>query len=202
MQIDESVTMWIAQLKQGDEGAAEKLWRLYFQRMVHLARRKLDGAARQVADEEDVAASAFRSFCTGARDGKFQQLHDRSSLWPLLLAITGNKAVDLIRRNNRLKRGGALREVTTAGPENSSVSLDELLAQSPTAELEAQLAEEFELLMQRLDTARDTDLRRITCWKLEGDSNEQIAERLGCARRTVERKLRLIAALWSKDQPE
>lgn len=72
--------------------------------MVVLARRRLEGTARAAADEEDVALSAFRSFCLGAREGRFPQLQDSGSLWPLLMVITANKSVDLTRRNNRLRR--------------------------------------------------------------------------------------------------
>ncbi|MCA9205898.1 MAG: hypothetical protein KDA59_22745, partial [Planctomycetales bacterium] len=67
----DTVAVWIEQLKAGDSQAAQKLWEAYFQQMVDLARRKLEGARRGVADEEDVALSAFKSFCLAARNGKF-----------------------------------------------------------------------------------------------------------------------------------
>ena len=57
-----TVTLWIDQLKAGDAQAAQRLWETYFQRMVELARRKLEGAKKGAADEEDVALSAFKSF--------------------------------------------------------------------------------------------------------------------------------------------
>src|SRR5262249_15198784 len=63
--------------------AAQKLWEGYFQKMVGLARQKLQGLPRRAADEEDVALSAFNSFCLGAGAGRFPQLSDRDSLWPL-----------------------------------------------------------------------------------------------------------------------
>src|SRR5690242_9105116 len=93
-----TVTHWIGQLKVGDEAAAQKLWESYFQRMVELAHQKLLGLPRRAADEEDVALSAFNSFCQGASRGRFPQLCDRNSLWPLLVAITAHKAIDLLRR--------------------------------------------------------------------------------------------------------
>ena len=58
-----SVTRWIGQLQTGDPAAAQLLWDRYFRRMVGLARKKLEGAKRGAADEEDVALSAFDSFC-------------------------------------------------------------------------------------------------------------------------------------------
>jgi hypothetical protein len=47
---------------------------------------------RGVADEEDVALSAFNSFCLGAEQGHFAQLFDRDNLWRGLVTITARKA--------------------------------------------------------------------------------------------------------------
>src|SRR6516164_352846 len=108
-----SVTEWIGQLRGGDAEAAQKLWEGYFQKMVELARRKLQGLPRRAADEEDVAFSAFKSFCLGASAGRYPQLGDRDSLWPLLVSITAHKAVDLMRHEHRRKRGGPPPEAGT-----------------------------------------------------------------------------------------
>jgi hypothetical protein len=35
---------------------------------------------------------------------------------------------------------------------------------------------------------------------MEGDTTEQIAAKLGCVTRTVERKVRLIRSLWEKEE--
>lgn len=199
MQIDESVTQWINQLRDGDAVAAQQLWESYFQRMVELARRRLDGVSRQMADEEDVALSAFKSFCIGAREGRFTQLTDRTNLWPLLIAITANKAIDLIRYNNRAKRGGG---ATLNGvPKNRAepISLDQVFSTEPSPEFALQLTDEFEQLLERLEDAKDLDLPKIAVWKMDGENNSEIALRLNCTRRTVERKLRLIASLWSTE---
>ena len=67
------VRIWISQLKEGDPVAAQQLWDIYFGRMVKAARLKLHGAPGRIADEEDVALSAFKSFCRGTRDGRFPQ---------------------------------------------------------------------------------------------------------------------------------
>src|SRR5438105_2846845 len=101
-----SVTSWLVQLKAGDPAAAQPLWERYFQRMVGLARQRLQGARRRDPDEEDVALSAFDSFCQGAMRGRFPQLADRDDLWRLLVVITARKALDLLKRRGRLKHGG------------------------------------------------------------------------------------------------
>src|SRR6266852_4950772 len=109
MSAPDSVTNWLVHLKAGDAAAAQALWERYFPRMVALARKRLHGA-RLPQDEEDVALSAFDSFCRGAQEGRFPNLADRDDLWRLLLVITARKALDQLERQGRLKRGrGQLR---------------------------------------------------------------------------------------------
>lgn len=191
----ESVTLWVEGLRQGDQLAAQRLWERFFLRMVGLARRKLDGSAKRIGDEEDVAVSAFKSFCRGAQEGRFPRVADRDGLWALLMAIVANKSVDHIRRENRQKRGGS--------PENGErlvdvEVLDELVAAEPTPELAAQIAEEFSHLMLALDEAGDPALKRIVLARMEGREAPEIAASVGCTRRTIERKLALVRRLWGK----
>ena len=100
------VTTWVEQLRAGNRAAAQHLWECYFSRLVGLARQKLQGLPRRAADEEDVALSAFDSFCRGVARGRFPLLDDRDDLWALLVVITVRKAIDLRQRENRQKRGG------------------------------------------------------------------------------------------------
>src|SRR5437773_1049298 len=101
-----SVSQWIARLKTGEEAAAQHLWEGYFRRLVDRARRKLAGTPLRSADEEDVALSAFDSFCRGAAQGNFPRLDDRDDLWQLLVLIADRKAVDLVHHERRPRRGG------------------------------------------------------------------------------------------------
>src|SRR5215468_5927517 len=99
-----SVTHWLDGLRTGESVAARKLWENYFQRLVELARKKLRALPRAAADEEDVALSAFDSFCRGAEHGRFPRLEDRHDLWQVLLMLTQRKAADLIQHEAREKR--------------------------------------------------------------------------------------------------
>ena len=76
-----SVTAWLDLLKTGDQEAAQQLWQRYFQSLVRLARSRLQARARAAADEEDVALSAFDTFCEGMAQGRFPDLADRDDLW-------------------------------------------------------------------------------------------------------------------------
>jgi DNA-directed RNA polymerase specialized sigma24 family protein len=65
-------------------------------------------------------------------------------------------------------------------------------------EFAAEVAEECRRLLHALDS---DELRSIAVWKMEGDTTEEIATRLSCAPRTVERKLHLIRTLWEEAEP-
>ncbi len=192
------VRIWVAQLKDGDPQAAQQLWNTYFHRMVKAARAKLHGTPSRMADEEDVALSAFKSFCRGTRDGRFPLLHEHEDPWPLLLALTTHKAIDLVRYERRVKRGGSgLHASTPASPQNQAEGeaiFAELIGREPDPQVALQIAEECQHL---LDGISDTILRAITLWKMEGFTTEEIAAELGCTTRTVERKLQIIRRLWN-----
>ena len=191
MNNDGSVTRCIVELKAGEESAAERLWQAYFQRLVGLARAKLGPRARPLADEEDVALSAFKSLCLGAARGRFPQLRDRDNLWPLLVVLTARKAQDLFKHEQREKRGGW-------GGGNSPLpgdgGLEAVLSREPSPEFSAMVAENCERLLDRLEPAE----RQIALLRLEGYTNAEIAARLGCALRTVERRLELIRRIWDR----
>lgn len=64
---DSSVTRWLERLEMGDDAAAARLWNVYFDRLVHLAHGRLQTKFAKVNDAEDIALSAFHSFCRGER---------------------------------------------------------------------------------------------------------------------------------------
>jgi DNA-directed RNA polymerase specialized sigma24 family protein len=195
-----SVTCWIELLKAGDSAAAQGLWERYFAKLVVMARRKLQGMPRRVADEEDVALSAFKSFCRAAEDNRFPQLLDRQDLWQLLLMLTARKAVALRRHGRRLKRGGGnvVGESALAGAGSAAeeAALAQVVGDEPSPDFAAQVAEESRRL---LDLLADEELRTVALWKLEGYTTAEIATKLGCVPRTIERRLRVIRTLWSQE---
>jgi DNA-directed RNA polymerase specialized sigma24 family protein len=192
-----SVTHWIADLKDGQSGAVQPLWERYFSRMVELARARLRSSRPKDAgsDEEDAALSAFDSACAGLARGQFPQLADRDDLWRLLVVITTRKVQAQARRQLRQKRGGG--QVRTAsdlaGCGREADDDDDLLARAvgsePTPEFAAMVAEEYRRSLERLG---DDVLRKVAILRMEGHTSDEIAARLGCARRTVARQLSLI----------
>jgi DNA-directed RNA polymerase specialized sigma24 family protein len=198
---DGSVTCWLGDLKGGDLAAAQPLWERYFSRLVAVARGKLKRVRRTSAseDEEDAALSAFNSFCGGIARGRFPQLADRDDLWKLLVVITARKAMAQAQREGRKKRGGG-RVVDEAvlfgmgpGDEGSMAGLERIAGEGPTPEFAAMMAEECERLLDSLD---DDSLRQVALGRMEGYTNDEIADQLGCARRTIARRLDLIRKTW------
>jgi hypothetical protein len=192
-----SVTHWIQLLQAGEDSAARPIWERYFCRLVGLARVKLRGAARRVADEEDVALSVFDSFCRGLEEGRFPNLQDRDNLWKVLVVLTARKALRLVQHERRQKRGGGkvLAEADVPAGEAERALLDDVIGREPSPEFAAQVAEECNRL---LDLLGDDRLRSIARWKMEGDTNAEVAVKIGCLERTVERKLRTIRDRWEK----
>ena len=94
-------------------------------------------------------------------------------------------------RRTRQKRGG-----TDRSPAAADSSLEQLFSREPTPELAAEVAEEYERLLDRLG---DPELRSIAVWKMEGHTVEEIAARLNCVGRSVKRKLQLIRTLWENE---
>jgi len=197
-----SITYWLNQGAHGDHEAATRLWNCCFLPMVHLARQRLGGAARQLADEEDVALSAFASFFAGLQQGNFPLLSNRNDLWGLLVTITARKAVDLIQHNHRQKRGGGLVvSETVLGEETASerpAGLDQFPGQEPTPEFVACMNEACGFLLDKL---ADATLQQIALLKLEGYRDAEIAVKLNIALRSVERKLKMIRTLWASEIP-
>jgi DNA-directed RNA polymerase specialized sigma24 family protein len=185
-----SVTHWVRLLKAGDAAAAQGIWERYFAQLVRLAHRRLQGTTRAANSAEDVALSAFDSFCRGAGNGRFPQLRDRNDLWQLLVLITARKALDVVQHERRQKRYRPVPPDADAAPD-----LEQILGREPTPEFAAQVAEECQALLTSLGTS---ELQAVAVWKMEGYTNEEIAAKLGCVPRTVERKLRVIRSIWSQ----
>jgi DNA-directed RNA polymerase specialized sigma24 family protein len=190
-----SVSRWIVDLKAGDGSAARELWRRYFEELVRLARFKLGGAPRAEADEEDVALSAFHSLCAGATRGNFPNLDDRDGLWRLLVTITVRKAFDQVQRQRRQKRAGTS---GVASATRNVVGLEWVAGREPSPEVAVILADEYRRLF---DDLRDESLRDVARLRLEGHTGAEIAQRMGCNRRTVTRKLEVIRQTWESEVP-
>ena len=184
---------WMTDLRQLDDLAVQRLWELYFQRLIEIARQKLPTNQKRAFDEEDVALSAINSFCRGLGSGHFPVLNDEGNLWALLVLIVARKAAHRVRDDRALKRGGGSVQGESVFGNDSASGIQNIIACEPTPEFARQVFEETDYLYHVLS---DDNLRQIALLKMEGLTNRELAERLGCVERTIERRLNLIRQIW------
>jgi DNA-directed RNA polymerase specialized sigma24 family protein len=199
---DDEVSAWIRRVQAGDDDAAQLIWNRYAAQIVEVARRSFGDASRRVSDEEDVAMLAFKSLLTGISTGRFPELDNRERLWRLLMVITTRKAAAVIEHDSRQKRGGGLVRGDSAvgfsldsSDRSQMAGFDQFPSEKPAPDLAALMADETHRLIMSLP---DTTAQQIAVMKMEGHTHEEIADRLDCNVRTVERRLKQIRELWQK----
>ncbi len=201
--MNDDLRNWLMEISNEDEQATQRLWELYFEKLVRLARRKMDGLALRAADEEDVALSAMNSFCRGMAAHKFDEIAGADELWKLLVTITARKVCAQRRRHFAQKRGGGRvrgESIFLGGEDDDSFDgggIGDVLGREPTPELATDFAENCR---EMIDSLEDETLQKIVLLALEGYRTSEIAEKLGCVRRTVERKLQLVREKWAERQ--
>jgi DNA-directed RNA polymerase specialized sigma24 family protein len=180
----QSVTRLIHAAQHDRPSAVGPLLAVYFDRLVKLARGRLQGLPGMATYDEDLALRSFYSVYQRLRDpARPLRLTGRDDLWRLLAARTISRTIDLIRRHR-------------SGETPTEYDLEQLITREPTPEEAAATADECQRL---LDLLREPELRRIALWKAEGYTNQEIAARLDCVPRTVERKLGRIRLLWKHE---
>lgn len=187
---NQSITQWLRRLESGDEQVAGLLWDTYFERLVWLVQQRTQSKLNRVDDAEDVALSAFASFCHGVRKQQFTGLANREGLWRILVSIAIHKLIHKHRDQNRVKRGGGYVQITQGDSADDALDIThQILSREPSPEVILLVAEQYDRWMNALESE---ELRKISQWKLEGYTNDEIADMHGVTTRTVERKLQLI----------
>lgn len=181
------ITHLIHAMRDGHASAVGPLLETYFDRLVHLARKRLQSLPGMATHDEDVALRSFHSLCRRVCDPvRPLTLDGRDDFWRLLATRTISRTIDLIR---------CYRPGETPGEGD----LEQLLSREPTPEEAAEVADECRRLLGLLD---EPELRQIALWKVEGYTNEEIGALLDCVPRTVERKVRRIRLLWRHEMKD
>ncbi len=182
MPSDSSFEDLMAQLKIGDNNAANKVFHRFARQLVGLARQQLDTQIRQKVDPEDVTQSVFRSFFAHQAAGELVDLETWDSLWAMLVVMTLRKC----RRQNAFfyaDRRDVHREITFMPLPDESGAGWEPCDREPTPVETAALSETVEELLQHF-AGRP---RQILTLFLQGYKAPEISSRLGCTERTVYR---------------
>ena len=196
---DDPVTLWIDELRNADEAAARNLWNHFVSRLYESARKKLRPETRRVYDEEDAAQSAFQSVCAGIAAGRFPDLRDRENLWHVLLVVTARKVAHR-HRHDQQQRRDVRRNLSdsifiNSNNDSGRAVIDYVCSREPTAEFAAEFVETCERLFQNLN---DPTLQQVVTLRIDGYTDSEIAQRLKCSRRSVQRRIEVIRRRWDR----
>src|SRR5215469_1501104 len=190
---DDSVTRLIEELKDGQRDVVCKLWEGYFHKLVCRTRCWLRSRRTQGVDAEDIALSAFDSFCRRAEQGRFIKLFDRNDLWKLLTVIAFremcNQIKFIVRRQPLNRKEINFSDLPSNGENDVGSILIDVISREPDPALVVEMNDRCWRLLEMLPTA---ELRDIAVWKLADFTNKEIAGMMnggkGRTVSTVERK--------------
>ena len=161
------------------------------------ARGRIVVKAQRVADAEDIAQSAMKSFFRAAEAGRFRTLTNSDELWRILITVMARKSHALQQRQAAEKRGdGQVR----------GDSVFRLVAQGRISGTNFADPRRFvdELLgecRERIEALPDEILRTIAVKRMEGFQVTEIAVEMSLSVATIKRKLARIRDLWAADAP-
>jgi RNA polymerase sigma-70 factor (ECF subfamily) len=181
MNPSESFLEVMARLRAGDERAAAQVFNRFAERLIALARSRLDARLRQKVDPEDLLQSVCKSFFVRHARGEFE-VGGWDGLWALLTVLTVRKCAQQAKHYHAARRD--VRREAEAAAEAPADGWDPV-GREPTPEEAAELADAVERLMRGLDER----YREILALSLQGKTAEEISAAVGYARRTVRRVL-------------
>jgi RNA polymerase sigma-70 factor (ECF subfamily) len=173
----------IARLRAGDSAAAAAIFQRFAQRLIALARTRLDSRLRQKVDPEDVLQSVYKSFFLRHAQGQYD-LESWDSLWSLLTLITVRKCYRWTAHFYTVGRD-VRAEVPPNAAADESVCGWEPQAREPTPEQAAILAETVEEMLRELAPRE----REVVTLALQGYTAAEISGQLHRPGRTVYRIL-------------
>ncbi|QEL15457.1 RNA polymerase sigma factor [Limnoglobus roseus] len=163
-------------VRGGDEAAAQELYHRYAVRLRRLVADRCTPAFAARFDPDDIVQSVFRVLYEGVRT-KFYDVPPGGELWGLLFVLAVNKVRDQVAFHQAACRNVGRTLATDAMPPGDLLDQDET-----NAALLRLMVEEY---LAGLD---ETDREIVAC-RMTGHSVDEIADRIGRAKRTVERVL-------------
>ena len=186
-------------IKYRDETNFVLLWDRYFPQLVQFIQPRIYRRHRRLVDAEDIASATLAELINSLRVGDYHTLKNRDGLWRLLVVIGARKTTSCMRYHDRLKRGGGkVRNGSSVGDHYIEDIASEYASWYPAEDgsTDAELLICYEL-NELLEGLPEQDCRHIALGKLAGYTNVEIADELGIAVRSVDRKLKQIRDTWS-----
>ena len=180
-------------MQNGEDWAFTTFFNKHYDELVQFAKKKLGSFPLRTFDEEDLAQSAMKSLFKNLRENRYEA-QDSIELWKILITITKRKLIDRLRKHLAIKHGsGAVRGHSVWGEGGFHEHQDPRQNLAPDVQVE--LIETTDLLFQLLEDEKTFTVAQLL---LAGYSINDIAEELGCVRRTVERRIAHIRKLWGE----
>ncbi len=167
----------LRRFRAGSEDAATSLYLRYAERLSRLANREVSADLARRVDSDDIVQSVFRTFFRRAASGQYDVV-DREDLWKLLLVMALNK----IRSS-----GSFHRAAKRSASKTISIDGDVSAQQLPKNQQEA--FHVLKLTVEEIVGSLPTEHRDIVWLRIEGLEFDEIVNRTGRAKRTVERIL-------------
>jgi len=179
--MSKSITQCLSGIRRADIESTEHLWKQYYASLVQVARRHFRDYPRGAYDEEDAAESALISFFSAATKNRYSNLSDREGLWKLLTTI-------VIRKVNRRVRRRSMIEYR---PETHG--------ESPESDSGCETVDVEELVSNLFSLLQNDGLRQTAALRMHGYSNKESSEILCCSVKSIERRMRLVRAIWERE---
>jgi RNA polymerase sigma-70 factor, ECF subfamily len=174
--------------RQGDQNAARQIVDRYLDRLLHLARGRISQRLAGRVDAEDIVQSVFRTFFVRLKDGKFV-FAEQDDLSKLLMRITLHKTLRQVAFHKAAKRDP---NMETERGEHHREQLLALLDHEPTPEATVAFVDQLDHFLNLLQPLE----REILELRLQGFTNEEIAQRLNLYDRKIRRileRVRMVA---------
>jgi RNA polymerase sigma-70 factor (ECF subfamily) len=168
----------IQRVRLGQKDAADQLYQRYAYRLRELARAQCSSDLAKREEVEDIVQSVFGSFFRGANQG-YYDVPAGEELWKLFLVIALNKIRAKANYYHAAKRD-VRRTLSGGWFENS---LEQVAAVDGSAEAVLHLT--VEETLEGLPPKH----REVLRLRVEGFEVKDIAQQVGCSKRTVERLL-------------
>ncbi|MCC7423235.1 MAG: sigma-70 family RNA polymerase sigma factor [Planctomycetaceae bacterium] len=184
---DERWTQLIEGLRRSDDDVLREFYDRYDGALHLIVRRRLSPAFLRRFDSDDVVQSTLRTFFRRVQTGDLE-MQQGQRLWNLLCAIALTKLREKVRFHSRMQRA-VQRECSLQRPSGAADlgSAPVVPACDPSTDVD--FADAFEAILKSLD---EKD-RVLVDLRLQGRSNQEVADELGVSDRTVQRMLTRLA---------
>lgn len=167
--------IWLEDLAEGKPDAVQEFWSNYGDALQRVAERQIASWMRRRIDPEDVVQSACRTFFRRAQGGDFA-FESKDDLWKLLLTITLNKVRMQARFHSRNRRSVSKEQALPEEPNLQPAEWDHAINQV-----------DLDDMLQAAFANQDHERQQVVEMWLEGLTQGEIAQQLGCSERTVRR---------------